>query len=614
MKSGVHSEEPSVGETFRRTWKMLSRSQRLRLTFLATLRSATSLLDIAGLLLVGLAGAIASGTVQPPDLAIFDKLDRSGAVVTIVTGATIVLGARTLLTTLLSKYTLVYLATIEIHFTDLIIDDIFQRQLPEIKRYSRAEIDWIVSRSSQTAITAMIGNGMTLIAETIVAMLVLIFLVLNNWLATAAVTLYLICVFLVLHFVTHSHLERAGRRYSEASLNVGERITNHISAFREIFVSHRGHVFASLTKSARADAARSAAELQFIASLPRIIIESALVFGTLAFLSIGILFFSALGGLEFFAIFLLGGMRISASILPLQRAWMAIISEHHMAMSAQQAAERALVVDAPAQSSVQHPTSGPTHSDGALSPPPSITASNLTFSYSPASSPTLTDINFEVKQGSITAFVGHSGAGKSTLVDLILGLQAPNSGSITIGGLPSKLYREVGGAALAYVPQRPGLIAGSILENIVLDPNDTVPDMDGLMRSIEIAQLAEWVDQLPEGLNTRVGSQNDSLSGGQIQRLGIARALYRKPGVLILDEATSALDAETESETSKHLWNLAGSTTILVVAHRLSTIMGADQIILLGDGRIQATGTFESLRKTNSQFRNYIKLLGMTTG
>jgi len=336
--------------------------------------------------------------------------------------------------------------------------------------------------------------------------------------------------------------------------------------------------------------------------------------GTVAFLTIGILNYSELGGLEFFAVFLIGGMRISSSLLPVQRSLMTIVSEYHMAQAAQQAVAILLATQGEKSSEVASPefkdssqSGGPIRTDS-----PEIKATGLAFSHQDSTVKVLQNVNFIVPAASITAFVGPSGGGKSTLVDIALGLQIASGGRIEINGMSPDAYRNLNGTRIAYVPQRPGLISGTIRENIVLDYRDTSEPNEHLTRSVELAELSDWIDSLPEGLNSKVGPQVDSLSGGQIQRIGLARALYSNPTLLILDEATSALDAETEARATKNLWKLSKDITVIVVAHRLSTIMDADQIIMLVDGTVQSSGTFESLKRTDPKFGIYLEKLGMS--
>ena len=209
------------------------------------------------------------------------------------------------------------------------------------------------------------------------------------------------------------------------------------------------------------------------------------------------------------------------------------------------------------------------------------------------------------------AITGSSGAGKTTLVDLLLGVHTPTSGDIYIAGVsPLDAFQKWPGAT-AYVPQETVIINGNIWENIVLG-FDYDPEHEKYIReALKLSNLEEYVQSLPEGLFTKVGDRGHKLSGGQRQRLGIARALFTKPKLLVLDEATSSLDAQTESDITEAIKSLKGKTTIIMIAHRLSSVRNADQVIFMNNGKIESIGTFEEVRKEVSNFDKQANLMGL---
>jgi ABC-type multidrug transport system fused ATPase/permease subunit len=209
------------------------------------------------------------------------------------------------------------------------------------------------------------------------------------------------------------------------------------------------------------------------------------------------------------------------------------------------------------------------------------------------------------------AIVGPSGAGKTTLIDLILGVLEPDSGDIYISGLaPSEAVKKWPGA-LSYVPQDVFISNGTFVSNIKLGfPVDSGSDQL-VENALEIAQLTDVIAGFPDGLNSRVGHGGISLSGGQRQRLGIARALFTKPKLLVLDEATSALDGGTEASISSAISALKREVTVIVIAHRLSTIRDADTVVYLEEGRVIAIGTFEEVRKAAPNFDRQASLMGL---
>jgi ABC-type multidrug transport system fused ATPase/permease subunit len=237
-----------------------------------------------------------------------------------------------------------------------------------------------------------------------------------------------------------------------------------------------------------------------------------------------------------------------------------------------------------------------------------VRVEDVTFRYPESNVDALTGVTFSVPRGTTTALVGGSGAGKTTLVDVILGLHSPSSGRVCVDGTDIKDRLEGWQRNLAYVPQEVYILDATLAENIAFDQDRDEIDEQRLARCVEKAQLGGLVATLPQGMDTPVGEKGTRLSGGQRQRIGIARALYREPEMLVLDEATSALDNETEHRIGQTLAALRGEITVVIVAHRLSTVRDADQIVFLGDGRVQATGTFSEVREQSPEFARMVEL------
>jgi ABC-type multidrug transport system fused ATPase/permease subunit len=228
---------------------------------------------------------------------------------------------------------------------------------------------------------------------------------------------------------------------------------------------------------------------------------------------------------------------------------------------------------------------------------------NVYFKYDNSES-ALKNISFQIKVNEMTAVIGRSGAGKSTLIDILMGLLQPESGELIVDGMPISpenllsLRRTMG-----YVPQEPFLFNGSIRDNLLMvHPNATE---DELWESLNFS-AADFVRNLPRGLDTLIGDRGVRLSGGERQRIVLARAILRKPSILILDEATSALDSENEAKIQEALEKLKGKMTIIVIAHRLSTIRNADQIIVLENGQIIQNGNFKKLAKEKQKTFSYL--------
>jgi ABC-type multidrug transport system fused ATPase/permease subunit len=231
------------------------------------------------------------------------------------------------------------------------------------------------------------------------------------------------------------------------------------------------------------------------------------------------------------------------------------------------------------------------------------------FIYPNAIQEALRDVSLVIRKGSSVGIVGPSGAGKTTMVDLLLGLFPPSRGGIFLDG--DSLSGEMIGRwrrQVAYVPQEIFLLDGTVSENVCFDKSVERIDDAAVWHALERAHVADFIAELPDGIETVVGERGVLLSAGQRQRIGIARALYRQPAALILDEATSALDTATEAAFAETVEQLRGTLTLITVAHRLSTVRHCDTIFLIEGGRLVAEGTFESLRRDSGLFDKMARL------
>lgn len=232
-----------------------------------------------------------------------------------------------------------------------------------------------------------------------------------------------------------------------------------------------------------------------------------------------------------------------------------------------------------------------------------ITLKGVTYRYPDTASNAVDDVTLTIRKGEVVAFVGASGAGKTTLVDVILGLLEPQNGSVLVDGLD--IRENLGGwqENIGYIPQHIYLLDDSIRNNIAFGIPEKSIDEEKLMTAIRAAQLEEFVNSLPDGIETTVGERGTRLSGGQRQRIGIARALYHDPQVLIMDEATSALDNRTEKYVIDAIEELRGDRTIIMIAHRLTTVENCDVIYMMKNGRVIQQGSYSELLDQSEEFR-----------
>lgn len=241
-----------------------------------------------------------------------------------------------------------------------------------------------------------------------------------------------------------------------------------------------------------------------------------------------------------------------------------------------------------------------------------LRADGISYTYPGTATEVLQDISLTIPHGSSVAFVGSSGAGKSTLVDILQGLLSPTRGRVCADGQDVSESIQSWRDQIGSVPQEVWLIDGTLRQNVAFGVADDHIDDEAVRSALRRAQLSSWVESLPEGIDTPTGERGSRVSGGQRQRIGIARALYGRPSFLVFDEATSALDNETERRITDALIELHGHTTLLVVAHRLSTVRHCDLVVYLQDGRIDAVGTFDELAERHKVFGRLVQLGQLT--
>jgi len=230
-----------------------------------------------------------------------------------------------------------------------------------------------------------------------------------------------------------------------------------------------------------------------------------------------------------------------------------------------------------------------------------LSVNNVNFSYPGKNENVLNNLTFDINHNSIVGITGSSGSGKTTLVDIILGLLPVNKGSINNYGKNIynnlKLWRDT----IGYVPQNVNLIDDTIKNNICYGYEDNLVDLDLLNKSIKFANLEDLIESLPDKINTNIGYQGLKISGGQLQRIGIARALYQNPNLLVLDEATNALDIKTEKNLIQNLTQFKFNITIILISHRISVLKKCDQIIVIENGKIEFNGKYEKMPKLISE-------------
>lgn len=586
----------------------VSRHERIVYFTLITLRSLVGLLDVLGIVLVGLVASIGAAQLDPQgkrtELLGFTipRLDSSGLLllVLVVLGVFIV---KAVFAILLSWSIAQFISSIEVRNAHRLTEYLLRGSLRNAKRYSKAEFQYAITGASNWAFTGILNNVAAIITESFLLLVVAIaFFVVDPISALFALTYFGITVVGMQYFIGRS-LKRAGNDAADGTVDATNAISDTLDTFREISVLARQELFLDRIHRSRSRIAQSGAVLQFLGGMPRYVVETALILGVVVFVGVQLLSGDLASGLATLGIFLAGGVRIMGSLLPLQTAVAALkINAERSRMALD------LLQELPLERLAEW-ASGAEALDDDSGLGLTVALQDVRYRYAEGEPDTLQGISIDFAPGQHAAVIGPSGAGKTTLVDLILGLIEPDSGSVRIGGIEPNALRKLAPGIVSYVPQKPGLVSGSIAENIALGVDASDIDHELLAKVVKDAFLDEFIRGLPEGLDTSVGKQVDSLSGGQIQRIGLARALYVKPRLLILDEATSGLDASSEAFIGETLRKLKGTVTVIVIAHRLSTVQHADVVHVLEGGRVIASGDFKSVQASVPMVAEYVKLM-----
>lgn len=474
-----------------------------------------------------------------------------------------------------------------------------------VEGYLHQPYSWFLNRHSAdlgktilSEVAVVTGNGMlpliNLMAQCIVTLGLLILLIIVDPLLALSVGAGLGLAYAGIFAVMSDWLKRLGQERILANQERFTAVSEAIGAAKEVKVGGLEQAYIQRFAKPAKIYAKDVATAQVIAQLPRFALE-AMAFGGMLLV---ILYLMAKSGsftaaLPIIALYAFAGYRLMPALQQIYSAYTQLcfvgpaLDALHQDLSSLQATNAR---------------------QGQLTPltlSQAIILSQVNYGYPNAPDLALKGIELTIPAHSTVGFVGTTGSGKTTTVDVILGLLEPQKGNLIVDGQPiTATNRRQWQQAIGYVSQHIYLANDSVAANIAFGVNAKNIDHQAVERAGKIANLHEFVvNDLPQGYATTVGERGVRLSGGQRQRIGIARALYRNPQVLILDEATSALDNLTEQTVMEAVNNLGHDITIILVAHRLSTVRHCDQIYLLEQGEVKAQGTFEELTQASERFR-----------
>lgn len=602
------------GTTIGRSARVLSRSDQRKISIVVVLQIFLGLLDLAGVAAIGMLGSLAVRGVSslgPGDrvevvlrfLHLSNQTFQTQAAVLGCLAASLLI-SRTILSVIFARRTLYFLSRRGARISSSLISKLLSQDLLTIQRKTTQETLYAVTRGVDSITLGVIGITVTLISDiSLLAVMTIGLLIVDPVIAMSTVVVFGFVGWLLYRLLNQS-AKRLGLAESNLTIANNEKIVEVLNSYRESVVRNRRYFYAKEIEKTKFQLAHTLADIAFLPSISKYVIESTVVLGTLIISASQFLLQDASHAVATLSVFMAASTRIAPAVMRIQQGTIGIRQSLGSAGPTLTLIESLEGVEENPEASnlleTQHAGFIPT-----------IEIRDLSLTYPQKEIPALNLISLKIESGSFVAIVGPSGAGKTSLVDVLLGVLHQSSGTVLISGKPPLETIAQWPGAIAYVPQDVAMSSGTIKENITLGFPDNSDDIALINDALQLAQLSDFIESLPQGLDTQVGERGTKLSGGQRQRLGIARAMFTKPKLLVLDEATSALDGQTESDISSSILELKGSTTVVMIAHRLSTVRFADSVVYIDEGKILAQGTFEEVRVQVPNFEKQAQLMGL---
>lgn len=612
----------TVRDSIKISLNLLSQRDRVLLRVAVCIQFLVSILDLLGVLLLGAVAAIAASTatgrpVSAVNLGLaIDQLPKSAIFVlglAIVAGLALI--SKSVLSLILTRKTFRFLANRQAIIAGNIAQRLLSRPLLELQVRSSQETTLALTQGVSALTLNTLGPAVVIAAEVSLIFVLAIGLLLVDPLVAVFSVIFFGTLVALLQILLGSWATQIGRRSTNAAIGSYEAMQHALRAYREISVSGRRGMFITRFQSLRWEAARVLSDQYLLSQIGKYVFEIGLIVGGGLLIFLVSLTRDLAAAIGIVTVFLVASARLFPSLLRMQAALtdirgaagagavtLDLIDELEKAENSRSWGLLTASMTDDLNQSIRNDHLGFT---------PYVSLSSISLVYPGALSPALDSVSLKIDPGESVALVGSTGAGKSTLADVILGVLVPDSGQVLISGAEPQECVARWPGAMAYVPQDVAVLSGTVRENVALGISTELIDDTLVWEALDRAQLLTFLQASRDGIETVVGENGVQLSGGQRQRLGIARALYSRPKLIVLDEATSALDAETERIITETLDSLSGNVTLIVIAHRLATVRHCDQVIHLTDGRITGHGNFEEVRLQVPEFNRQAKLLGL---
>jgi ABC-type multidrug transport system fused ATPase/permease subunit len=582
-----------------RILNILSTKEKRKISLIVIANVCLGIIDLVGVAAIGLLGAltvVGLGAAEKSDslfkITEFFKIENLNfqsqiAVIAVISSSAFIF--RSLFSLYINRKILLYLAHKGATISTGAFAKILNNSVIFIKQRSSQEYNYLLSEGVYSLTIGTLGNIANIFSDLVLLfILVLALTIYDFWLSFIIFTSFGLLIYILLK-LTNDNAHKIGRTEAVLSMKSWQLVSESLTSFKELFVSNRLQTNIKTYGELKVLDSEAAALRQFLPLQSKYLVETFVIFLAVLVSAIQFILNDVSSAVSSLAIFLGSGFRIAPAMLRINQG----INQYKISSKSTENILQLLeeLKDiTPLESKVT------TFNVSHVGFTGSLFMKNVTYYYPGQDTPAIKNISLSIHSGASVAIVGPSGAGKSTLVDILLGLINANNGEVLISGkLPAEAIKFWPGA-ISYVPQTIKLANKTIYENVLLGLDPLKDKEDLVLKALEKSQLLDFVNSLENGLETLVGEFGNKISGGQAQRIGIARALLTNPQLLILDEATNALDIETENQISEALNSLKGKVTTITIAHRMDSVINSDLIIYLKDGEIIASGKFDQVK------------------
>ena len=597
-----------------RAASVLSSSDRKKVLAVILIQIFLGGLDLIGVGLIGVIGSLTIsgvGAKQPGNRVqwLLDQLQLGDFELQIQATilallAVSIMVIKTLLSMFFIRKILYFLSYRGAKLSSILVSRLLAQPLLTVQSKSNQETLFALTTGVGSITIGVLATFVSLISDTSLLLVMAIGLfVIDPLLSVTTFTLFASIAFL-LYRVMQLKVKTLGEKSRQTSVDSNALILEVLSSYRELVVKNRRFHYSEKIGEQRHRLAGTSAEMAFMPNISKYVFEIAIVVGSLLISAIQFVTNDAARAVATLSIFFAASTRIAPAVLRVQQSSLNIRANTGIAGPTLDLIDFLGVSEIDSYEN----TKLDFEHKGFIS---AVELKNVSLTYPGKKEKAIYQVSLSINPGEIVALVGPSGAGKTSLIDLMLGIIEPDEGTATINNLDPLDAISLWPGAIGYMPQDVMISNGTVRENVMLGYSPDKEFESQVLSALDVAQLIDFVDELPNHLEQQMGDRGTRISGGQRQRLGIARVVFTAPKLIVLDEATSSLDGETEANISEAIQKFGDGVTVIMIAHRLSTVLAANRVVYMDKGKVIAVGTFEEVRKSVPDFDRQANLMGL---